>query len=321
MEDFFKSKNVIEILIKWKYQLLVVLSAAVVLSVVFSSASFITPLFKSFAIVYPSNIAPYSDESETEQMMQMLQSKDIRDSIIRKFDLPGHYGIDPNYKYFTSTLLLEFGKKVKITKTPYEAVSIEVWDKNPKIACDMVNEILFQYNFKVRELHKEKFGEVVNNFRSIMDFKRKELDSLTLVAKDLGTKYGLLDFSTQTKEVMRAYLGNGGSSAKGGEVSRLKKNMEEKGGDREMLSHLMTTESNVYSVLKLDYDRAILDYNRNFTYVNVLNQPFPADKKSYPVRWIIVTLAALGSLVLAVMVIGIIERRRMIFNAKANPAK
>jgi len=320
MEDFFNSKNITEILFRWKYQLLIIVSAAVLFAVIFTGSIFITPLFKSFAIVYPSNVSPYSDESETEQMMQMLQSKDIRDSIIKKFDLPGHYGIDPNYKYYMSTLLWEFGKKVKITKTPYEAVTIEVWDKDPKIACDIVNEIMFQYNIKVRGLHKEKFGEVVNNYRIITDIKKKELDSLAMVAKELGINYGLLDFSNQTRELMRAYLGTGSSSVKGNEVNRLKKNMEEKGGERELLSALMTAETKDYSTLKLDYDRAILDYNRNFTYVNVLNKPFPADKKSYPVRWVIVVLSALGTALLAIFVIGFIERRRMIlrFQSKSH---
>jgi hypothetical protein len=305
MEDFFNSRNIIKILIKWKYQLLIIISLAVIFAVIFTSSIFITPLFKSFAVVYPSNVAPYSDESETEQMMQMLQSKDIRDSIIKKFDLAGHYGIDPNYKYFTSTLLFEYGKKVKISKTPYEAVNIEVWDKNPKIACDMVNEIMYQYNFKVRGLHKEKFGEVVNNYRTIIDYKKKDLDSLVERSKELGTKYGLLDYTNQTREIMRAYLGGSRSS----EVMRLKKNMEEHGGEKEILMHLMPSSANEYSILKLDYDRAILDYNRNFTYVNVLNKPFPADKKAYPVRWIIVMLSALGTALIAVFVIGFIERR------------
>ena len=310
MEDFFNSKNIIDLLIKWKYHLLVIVSIAILLAILFSSSIFITPLFKSYAVVYPSNVSPYSDESETEQMMQMLQSKEIRDSIINKFDLPGHYGIDRDYKYFMSTLLWEYGKKVKISKTPYEAVSIEVWDKDPKIACDIVNEIMYQYNFKVRSLHKEKFLEVVNNYRIITDIKKRELDSLAGIAKELGIKYGLLDFPMQTREVMRAYLGAGSSSGKGGEVNRLKKNMEEKGGDREMVSALITAETKDYSTLKLDYDRAILDYNRNFTYVNVLNKPFPADKKSYPVRWVIVVLSAMGTLIIATIIIGFVERRR-----------
>lgn len=319
MEDFFNSTNIIELLIKWKYHLLAIVSIAIVLAVIFSSSIFITPLFKSFAIVYPSNVSPYSDESETEQMMQIIQSKDIRDSIIKKFDLAGHYGIDPNYQFYMSTLLMEYGKKVKIAKTPYEAITIEVWDKEPKIACDMVNEIMFQYNFMVRGLHKEKFGEVVNNYRTIMNLKRIELDSLALLAKDLGVKYGLMDFPNQTREVMRAYLSPGSSSSKSKEVQRLKKNLEEKGGEREVVSNLITGSTNNYSILKLEFDRAVLNQNRNFTYVNVLNKPFPADKKSYPVRWIIVIIAAIGTLIIAIIVIGFIERRRMSFRTQSNP--
>ena len=109
---------------------------------------------------------------------------------------------------------------------------------------------------------------------------------------------------------MRAYLSGGGSGSRGSEVNRLKKNLEEKGGEREMLSNLMIAITKDYSAFKLDYDRAILDLNRNYTYVNVLNKPFPADKKGYPVRWVIVVVSALASLFLAILVIGIIENRR-----------
>ena len=57
--------------------------------------------------------------------------------------------------------------------------------------------------------------------------KVRDLDSLKQKAEELGTKYGLLDFPNQTKEVMRAYLGGGSSNRK--EVERLKKNLEGKG--------------------------------------------------------------------------------------------
>jgi uncharacterized protein involved in exopolysaccharide biosynthesis len=93
-------------------------------------------------------------------------------------------------------------------------------------------------------------------------------------------------------------------------VNRLKKNLEEKGGEREMLSNLSIALTKDYSAFKLDYDRAILDLNRSYTYVNVLNKPFPADKKGYPVRWVIVVVSALASLFLAILVIGLIESRR-----------
>ena len=308
MEDYFKSKNIIDILIRWKIHLATIVCGAALVAAFFSSSIFITSLFKSFAIVYPSNISPYSDESETEQMIQILQSKDIRDSIVQKFDLPKHYGIDPGYKYFLSTLLWEYGQKVKINKTPYSAVGIEVWDKDPAIACNMVNEILNQYNLKVRYMHKEKFQEVVQNYREITDYKKKELDSLQMQAQELGVKFGLLDYQSQTREVMRAIL-SGGSSNRS-EAQKLRKNLEEKGGHREMISNLLLSEANQYGALKLEYDRAILNYNRNYTYLNVLNKPFPADKKSYPIRWIFVVVSALSALFLAIIVIGVIESRR-----------
>jgi uncharacterized protein involved in exopolysaccharide biosynthesis len=310
MEDYFKSKNLFQILIRWKLHLAVIVAAAAILAAFFSSSLFITPLFKSFAVLYPSNISAYADESLSEQMMQVLQSKDIRDSIVKKFDLTRHYEIDPAYEYYTSTLLWEYSQNVKISKTPYDAVIIEVWDKDPKIACDMVNEIMNQYNFKLRGLHKEKFREVVNNYRTVTNYKRMELDSIQQRSQELGVKYGLLDYPSQTREVMKAYLAGGGSGSRGGEVNRLKKNLEEKGGEREMLSNLSIALTKDYSAFKLDYDRAILDLNRNYTYVNVLNKPFPADKKGYPVRWVIVVVSALASLFLAILVIGLIESRR-----------
>jgi len=65
-----------------------------------------------------------------------------------------------------------------------------------------------------------------------------------------------------------------------------------------------------YSTLKLDFDRAVLDANRNYTYVNLLSKPYPADKKAYPIRWLIVVISSLAVLFLAVLIIGIIENRK-----------
>ena len=158
MEDYFNSKDIISLIIKWKYHLLAIAVAAVILSAFFSGPIFITPLFKSYAVMYPSNVSPYSTENETEQMIQIMQSKDIRDSIIRKFDLAKHWKIDPNYEYYTSTMLYEWSEKVKISKTPYEAVTLEVWDRDPKVANGMVNAMMDYYNLKVRSLHRKNSG-------------------------------------------------------------------------------------------------------------------------------------------------------------------
>lgn len=306
MDNFFDSKNIITILLRWKWHLLAVAGAAVLLSAVFSGPVFITPLYKSNCILYPSNISPYSDESETEQSVQIFQSRDIRDSLVKKFDLAKHWKIDSGYKHFESTLSYEYGHRVNVNKTPFEAVEIEIWDQDPIVARDMILAMLSAYNNKIKAMHKEKFGEVVLNYNYIMNVKKDYIDSLKVRADELGTRYGLLEYTNQSREVTRSYLTPGKTNSR--EVLSLKKNLEEKGIEMLLLQDLIGSEANSFSTMKLDADRALLNYNRDYSYINVLSKPFVADKKSYPIRWLIVVFSTLAATLMAILVIGLIER-------------
>ena len=310
MDSFFNSQNIIGIIVKWKMQLIVVVVAAILLSILFSSPLFITPLYKSNCLLYPSNIAPYSDESETEQSVQIFQSRDIRDTLVKKFDLAKHWKIDSSYVHFESSLVWEYSQRVRVNKTPYGAVEIEVWDQDPIMARDLINAMLDAYNKKIRAMHKEKFGEVVQNYNYIMEVRKHYLDSLKGRAEELGLKYGIMDYSAQTREVLRAYLSTGGGSVRSAEAKAMKKNLEEKGSEMVMLSEMIHAEAYATSTVKLDADRALLDYNRNFTYVNVLSKPFVPDKKGYPIRWLIVVLSTLTAFFMAILIIGLIERTK-----------
>lgn len=311
MESQFYQINILQLLIKWKFHLGIIVVIAIILAAVFSSSVFITPKYESGAVVYPANISPYSDESETEQMLQVFQSSDIRDRVIHKFDLAKHWEIDSSYKYFYTTMLWEYSQNVKIGKTPYEGVSIEVLDKDPQMACDMVNSIMYFYNEKIKELHEIKFGEVVKMYDRALHKKGSYIDSLENRFYELSTEYGLLDYTSQSREIARGYLktidGSGSSHINSKEVLRLKKNIEEKGGEFLYLQYLIEEEAERYSTLKMDYDQAVMDFDRQFTYVNVITEPFVSDKKAYPVRWIIVAISAIASLFIAFLIILFLE--------------
>jgi len=311
MESQFYQINILKLLFKWKYHLGLIIFLAAILAAVFSGPFFIKPLYKSFAIVYPSNIAPYSDESETEQMLQILQSSDIRDSIIRKFDLAHHYEIDSSYKYFVSTMIWEFSQNVKVEKTPYEGINIEVKDRDPKVACDMVNAMLDFYNHKVRRLHEIKFEEVVRMFERALDKEQNYVDSLKNKFIELSVNYGLLDYSNQSREIARGYLktidGSGSGHINSKEVQRLKENIEKKGGEFILLQNLIEYEAAKYTDLKKEYDRAFRDYDRKFTYTNIITEPYVSDKKAYPVRWLIVVVSSIAAFFAAFIAILIFE--------------
>lgn len=311
MESQFYQINILQLLLKWKFHLAIIAVIAIILAAVFSGSFFITPKFESSAVVYPANIAPYSDESETEQMLQIFQSSEIRDSVIHKFDLAQHWEIDSSYKYFYTTMMWEYSQNVKIGKTPYEGVSIEVLDKDPQIACDMVNAILHFYNQKVRSLHEIKFGEVVRMYERAINKKKNYIDSVENRFFELSTEYGLLDYSNQSREIARGYLktidGSGSSHINSKEVLRLKENIEKKGGEFMYLQYLLEQQAEIFSVLELEYNKAVMDFDRQFSYINIITKPFVADKKAYPVRWLIVVISTIAAFFISFVVILILE--------------
>ncbi len=314
MEQFADNTHLLQVAIRWRMPLLVVGLAAAVLASVFSGPMFIKPRFKSTAVLYPANIWPYSDESETEQMLQLLNSTQIRDSIITRFDLGAHYGLKPDLKYYTSTLHYMYGRFVKIKKTEYESVSIEVMDIEPQQAYEMVRAIIQVYNGMVQQMHKMKFAEVMVNYEEVLSVKKYTIDSLKQRMETLNMEYGLLDYASQSREVTRGYLGTvdgAGSRINQQGVQELKKSLQEKGAELLMLQELIKSESEGYSEFKLDYDKALLDVNRRYSHANVISPPSVPDKKAYPIRWLIVAFTTLGAVLLAYCVILLMENLRL----------
>lgn len=314
MENYFKSANLINVIDKWKIHLLIIVLIAALGAAIFSGPAFITPLFKSYAVAYPANVEPYSEESETEQMLQILNSQDIKDSIIKKFNLPKHYEIDTDYKYFKTVLLYEYNQNVSISKTPYESVQIEVLDKDPDTAALMVGAILDFYNRKVAYLHKSKYREVINMYELQLDLKRSTLDSLKNLMIDLGTKHGIIQYESQSQEIMRGYLktvyGNNSSQINNKEVERLFTSMQNYGGQLVEIVKMIENEAISYVNTKQDYELTWRFINSDLTYANVITSPFSADKKTYPVRWLVVVVVSLAAFILATLVVFIVESRK-----------
>jgi len=308
MENYFNNMNLIKIIIKWKYHLIIILVLSIVLSVVFSGPWLIKPKFKSFADVYPANIQPYSEESTTEQMIEILNGQDIKDSIIKKFDLGKHYRIDKNYKYYYSTLINIYKGNVRIKKTEFESVNIEVLDEDPVIACNMVNSIIDFYNMKVKDIHKSKYYEVILNFQEIMKEKKKYIDSLQHRIYILGTEFGITDVANQSREITKGFLRTSPSNINTAEVMKLKKNMEEKGGELTKLNNLLVNASYQYEKFKADYEIMVMNYERDFTYANIITKPYVADKKSYPKRILIILISTVATILLSLIIISVLEK-------------
>ena len=310
MDNNFNNLSLVQLVLKWKWHIIIITVLAAICGAVFSSSMFITPLYKSVAVAYPANISPYSDESETEQMLEIINSTSIMDSIVAKYDLWTDYKINKADQFAKTYMINEYRSKIKIGKTPYEAVSISVMDKDPFVACDIAKDILNFYDRKVHDLHTQKVGEVVAMYERQLNEKQRNIDSLKSRLTTLSTEFGVTDYSSQAREVTRGYLSG---SAK---ATELKNNLEAYGAEAVDLRTKIEAEANTYVSTKVDYEQNLRFYYSDLTYSNIVTEPFPADKKAFPVRWVVVALSALGALLLSIVVIFIIENRKRFVGEK-----
>ena len=304
MDNNFNNLSLVQLVLKWKWHIIIITVVAALCGAIFSSSMFITPLYKSVAVAYPANISPYSDESETEQMLEIINSASIMDSVVEKYNLWEDYKINKADQFAKTYMINEYRSKIKIGKTPYEAVSVTVMDKDPFVACDIAKDILNFYDQKVHDLHTSKVAEVVDMYDMQLKMKQQDIDSLKQALTDLATNYGVLNYSGQLREVTRGFI-NGSNKA-----NELKQNLEQYGADAVDLETKSIAEANTYSLIKKDYEQNLRFFNSHLTYSNIVTEPFPADKKSFPVRWVVVALCGLGALLLSIVVIFVIENRK-----------
>jgi hypothetical protein len=308
MENIFSNLNMVKLVIKWRIHLIIIMAAAVLLSVLFSCPWFIKPKYKSTAVLYPSNLIPYSSETPTELMLQIFNSDDIRDTLIKKFDLVSHYDIDKDGQYYYTKVIKTFEANVDVHKTEYESVVIDIFDTDPLVACKMVKEMVNLFNKKARKLQKDKSVEVLKIAQYQLNQKQIQIDSLKKILDGLRADYGILDYTVQVKEASKAYYKTMSGSKL---ASTMIENLQNKGGDFILISSLYYAASDSYNKLKEEYELALRDVTKELTYTNYVSSPIPADKKSYPIRWLIVVITSITTFIFAMVIIMLLENARI----------
>jgi len=303
MEEYFNNKSIFTLMGKWKIHIILI---AIFAAVIAGAASYlITPLYKSTAVLYPVNLGTFSDENETEQMLQFLQSNDIKFQLIEKLNLDKHYNVSKSDTLYKTYMFAKINERISFSKTEFESVKISVLDQVPDTAVMIVNEIIALYNKEVQSLHRNKYKELLDIKQNEIKNKNIELDSLRKRINYLRNEYGLLDYDNQVKELTRVYYKSGSKSAK-----ETLDNLKLHGGEYKKLDINITKEQKVLARIKLEYEKVNTEYHKEITFAHIVEKPFAADKKTKPVRWLIVLLSVIGSVILSMIAITIIESKK-----------
>ena len=314
-------------LFKWRKMLLILGIAAAVLSTVFSSTLFITPLFKSTVIMYPASsnsisksllnenaiaeqdILQFGEDQQTEQMLQILKSNKIRERVISKFKLSEHYGIEPGSRYQQTRLYDKFDSYITFKRTEYMAVKISVLDKDPQMAADIANEIAALLDSVKNDMQKERamqgFKIVEAQYLSLKNEIRTMEDSLTVLRK-----LGVNDYETQSEmmnQQMAMEIARGNTRGINALNERLKV-LAAYGGPYVSIRDALELEMKQLSYIKARYEEAKIDAFEDIPQKFVVENAYKAERKAYPVVWVIIVLSTLGTLLVGMLIIFLVEK-------------
>ncbi|HRP00510.1 MAG TPA: Wzz/FepE/Etk N-terminal domain-containing protein [Flavobacteriales bacterium] len=322
------------VLFLWARRKLIIGITALGLVAGVAAAFLITPLYRSEVIMFPAitnsaskallneqstgrdDILALGDEEDSEQLLQMLYSDKVRDRVSQKFDLMAVYEIDPNGKHKRSELAEAFKDHIKFEYTKFSSVRVEVMDPDPQRAADIANYIADQ----VDSVWKDMAIERAQKGFMLVDTKVKELEAdIRQMADSMRVlrELGVHDYHTQT-ERYNEYLG--AAIVKGDQ--RAIKEFEERfkvlaqyGGAYVTLQDRLFNETKRLSVLKMKLEQAQADLDSDLPHKFVVNRAQPADKKAYPIRWLIVAISGIASLLLALLLIVVQENVKKIRTA------
>ncbi len=317
----FNSSNLIALILKWKKQLLIVAIAAFVVSAIV--AFFILePKFKSTVVLFPASTASISksllilnpqekddilkfgEEAEAEQLLQILNSDEIRDRICTQFDLLNHYEISPTEKYKLTKLYDEYDENISFRRTELMSVKIEVLDKNPQTACDIANTISSLLDTIKNKVQHERAMMGLRIVEGEYNGLRQEIRDIEDSLKTLR-RMGINDYESQSAAFNEQYataLAKGNNAG----VKQLEdkiKILSEYGGAYLSMGNYVELLREQLNLVKAKYQEAKVDAEKNIAAKFVINKGYKAEKKSYPIRWLVIMASVISSLLFALLFI------------------
>ena len=216
-----------------------------------------------------------------------------------------HYGIDSNSSLKNTALNKTYAGNVSFARTKYGSVLIEVMDKDPKMAADIANDISMFYDGSKNRMINERSGEALE----VAEHERNKLKAeIEMIVDSLAklNKMGVVDQETRPTLITAI------ASAKDDETRKIIKSKilaTDKYGsiysnfeDRlEYMNLRLSTKNAVYEQLKSD---ATSTFSHKFT----VEKAYPAEKKAYPIRWLIVVVSTISTFLFSIILLLVFEK-------------
>jgi hypothetical protein len=350
----FNSLSVIEFLFKWRWVIVGSTVGAAILAAIFSAPFFIPPKYASTVVFYPSTVnsiskallstndagdadpLAFGEEEQAEQLLQVLHSESIFDSVTKRYNLMKHYDIDTDDPVRYYKLRKAYDENVQFRRTEYMSVEIKVLDIDPKRAAEMADYIgdlldatkraavrgqalsqlrITNDNYQAKQAFIAEMNDSLQRLRSlgILDYDLQVENLYDEYYKQKGifegesgklASYATSKMSESDTAVVRSRARREGAKRAIAEFEQQFKLLQAYGGRYSIINEQIEEANKEIVAIKDKLDRARVDAQEELPVKFMINSARVSEKKVYPVRWLIVALASLGTFV--VVVVGLV---------------
>lgn len=335
-KPFHKSDALFASLIKYRKALFIIsLCAAIVSGVVSvlipSQYKATTVLFTSVTNNTPRSIIDpnyeskdyiaFGDDKNCEQMMQIVKSADVMYAMAKKYNLYEHYGIE-NYKDKDSRLRGEYADNFEFEITEYQSIKITVFDRQPVMAYMYANGIVQVADSVYRQVILQRASTAFNIVKQQYDSSRIVLKNIE-DSMDFYRKKGVLSFDYQVKELTKGYVD---AQIKGNPADV--KLMDDKlnlfatyGRNFSDIANELNDQYKWMQQIKQSYLEAKINLDKIIPPFFVAEKAVIPDKRTFPIRWLIVVISTLAAFFFGFIFLLISEKinRREVPSLRLNP--
>lgn len=274
---------------------------ALILPVYYKSTTVIFPVKLGQAPVNETsfrrgNISDFGETGEAEQALEILNSTSLMDRVIEKFDLFTHYEIPRTDAAALTFTRRTFSGNVGIKRTKFNSIEITVKDKKPEMAANIANAIAQYLDTLKYEMVKLRANELIGNLQHQHAKQQLIIDSLKM-QMDSMTKRGIMS------QFQRGYLLDAFGQSSGQERKELRAIVDANismGEDFDMLEKIYERELENLMLINKYLVQSKADAEIQFSQKFVVDVAEPAERKAYPVRWLVVLVSVFSAMLISV---------------------
>jgi len=286
MDSSLQLFDVIKAIYQKRKTLILVL---IVSGIIGSAVAMLLPVYyKSTTIFYAANpgmndrqnlfreqagnlpIEYFGSEKDVDRVLQICKSGNINGYIVNKYHLAQHYKIDTTSPYYHTLVSEQFKENSQMVRNELGAIEITIFDTDAKMAADMANDIVHT----VDNINKSFFAE-------------QNQKGIRLMEQNIQSKTAQISHLNDTLAQLR------------------------RGSNQDLIStYAAQQKAAVKDLNKLNglYEQYKAAAGNEFSTVNIIEPAYAAERKSKPVRWLIVVSIMLVSFSVSVIFLLLKER-------------